>query len=445
MSKIITDEQELNTAVGDLVTEDYALEILGLQSIADFRKFSRSFMKLSKIVKRIENSDNDKSEKGHSHDDRYYTEAEVNNELAKKLNKGAVSLEYDTAKKIEDKIKEIDKKFNDELNKKLDKSTVTSEYDNAAKIESKIKETKKTADGKVSKSGDTMSGGLIVKDSQNPFTALYTRDMLVGGFARGYKVSIDGKSVAEFGVRGDDRVEKYVYIGTSWENARLLLRNNGDSQLKANNLETASKEVVAAINELNNNKLNKGAVSSDYDTAKKIEDKIKGITEKFKNFCPIRVGDILFTSLTTNPATSYLGTTWELLPNDLFIKTGNTPLQQAGSNSIKLSKANLPAEKLQVDSFSLGKGTQEITGDIQGLAHGAITGAGASGAFSQYSSEGVGNAVGGGSLNGFSFKASRTWSGVSTPASPYTENLGEGTPLTINPTHITLKAWKRLS
>ena len=111
MSKIITDEQELNTATGDLITEDYALEILGLQSIADFRKFSRSFMKLSKIVKRIENSDNNKSEKGHLHDDRYYTEAEVNNELAKKLNKGAVSSEYDTAKKIEDKIKGIDEKF----------------------------------------------------------------------------------------------------------------------------------------------------------------------------------------------------------------------------------------------------------------------------------------------------------------------------------------------
>ena len=111
MSKIITNEQELNTAVEDLITEDYALEILGLKNIADFRKFSRSFMKLSKIVKKIENSDNNKSEKGHLHDDRYYTEAEVNNELAKKLNKGTVSSEYDTAKKIEDKIKGIDEKF----------------------------------------------------------------------------------------------------------------------------------------------------------------------------------------------------------------------------------------------------------------------------------------------------------------------------------------------
>ena len=34
MSKIITDEQELNTAVDDLVTDDYALEILIYGSVA---------------------------------------------------------------------------------------------------------------------------------------------------------------------------------------------------------------------------------------------------------------------------------------------------------------------------------------------------------------------------------------------------------------------------
>lgn len=191
----------------------------------------------------------------------------------------------------------------------------------------------------------------------------------------------------------------------------------------------------------NDEKLNKGAVSSEYDTAKKIEDKIKGINEKFKNFCPIRVGDILFTSLTTNPATSYLGTTWELLPDDLFIKTGSTPLQQAGSNSIKLSKANLPVEKLQVDTFSLGRGTQEIIGAIPIEGGQSVTGA-----FYLDGEEHISGSGGGsGSDRKVSFKASRTWSGVSTPASPYTENLGEGTPLTINPTHITLKAWKRLS
>ena len=84
MSKIVTDENQLNTEIDDLITEDYALEILGLKNPADFRKFSRSLMKLSKIVKKIENSN------------------------AEKLNKGNVVEKYDTAEKIGN---EIDKKY----------------------------------------------------------------------------------------------------------------------------------------------------------------------------------------------------------------------------------------------------------------------------------------------------------------------------------------------
>lgn len=66
MSKVITDEQELNTSTEELVTENYALEILGLKNVADFRKFSRSFMKLDEIVKGIEDG---KANKNHKHDD----------------------------------------------------------------------------------------------------------------------------------------------------------------------------------------------------------------------------------------------------------------------------------------------------------------------------------------------------------------------------------------
>ncbi len=84
MSKIVTDENQLNTEIDDLITEDYALEILGLKNPADFRKFSRSLMKLSKIVKKIENSN------------------------AEKLNKGNVAGKYDTAEKMGD---EVDKKY----------------------------------------------------------------------------------------------------------------------------------------------------------------------------------------------------------------------------------------------------------------------------------------------------------------------------------------------
>ena len=151
-----------------------------------------------------------------------------------------------------------------------------------------------------------------------------------------------------------------------------------------------------------------------------------------KNFCPIRVGDILFTSLTTNPATSYLGTTWELLPSDLFVKTGNTPLQRAGSNSIKLSKANLPAEKLQVNSFSLT--TQTHTHPIYG-------GEGSNG-----KNGFVADYLQSRSSTGKKICDAQSGGGTNTgTASPYTANLGSGTPLTINPAHITLKAWKRTS
>ena len=131
MSKIITDEQELNTATGELVTEDYALEILGLQSIADFRKFSRSFMKLSKIVKGIENSNNNK------------------------LDKGAVSLEYDTAKKIEEKIKEAKKAGDD---------------------------AKDITDKKYDKTGGTISGNVVVQGNEIVNGSVSCNSLILNGY-----------------------------------------------------------------------------------------------------------------------------------------------------------------------------------------------------------------------------------------------------------------------
>lgn len=133
----------------------------------------------------------------------------------------------------------------------------------------------------------------------------------------------------------------------------------------------------------------------------------------------------------TNPTSLYLGTTWELLPSDLFIKTGNTPLQQAGSNSIKLSKANLPAEKLKIDSFNLtiNKPKVKIFTDWSGMK------------------SATGYVINDGITRGdYDDKYTQVELNTSTSsASPYTQNLGDGTPITINPTHITLKAWKRLS
>lgn len=216
MSKVITDENQLNTEVDDLITEDYALEVLGLKNPADFRKFSRSFMKLSKIVKGIENG---KSNTNHLHDDRYYTESEINNKLGTKLDKEAVSTEYDTAKKIEDKIKTAQ----GTADNKLDKSG----YNGTAQT------LKNSIDKKVSKAGDIMTGflsfDLIKRDSDQ--ILFKSNDELIAGM--GY--SDFSKGVFISNVRGSNRIWLY---------------DDGGTSIDAKNLKTISKYVVGGINEV---------------------------------------------------------------------------------------------------------------------------------------------------------------------------------------------------
>ena len=75
-----------------------------------------------------------------------------------KLDKGLVSEEYNTAKKIEEKIKEAKKAGTDagtEASKKLDKGNVQSKYDTAEKIGNEI-------DKKFDKTGGTISGAVTV-------------------------------------------------------------------------------------------------------------------------------------------------------------------------------------------------------------------------------------------------------------------------------------------
>ena len=150
---------------------------------------------------------------------------------------------------------------------------------------------------------------------------------------------------------------------------------------------------------------------------------------------------------TSNPAELYAGTTWELLPDNKFIKTGSSPLVQSGSNSIKITKTNLPAEKLQVESHSMTRGSMNITGSFRN--------SGAGNGFELLTGAFHGNSSNGGTMQNGSvypnlykvvnFDASKTWSGSTSSASPYTTAMGSGTPISINPEHITIKAWKRLS
>ena len=162
----------------------------------------------------------------------------------------------------------------------------------------------------------------------------------------------------------------------------------------------------------------------------KIVKKISDETDtKFKNYCPISVGSIDVRYDNKNPAELYLGTTWELISQDKYIKSGNIALQQGGSNSISITKTNLPNITLRVNTFSLT--TQPHTHNVRGR-HGwgdgttYMTMQNAQTAWGTITTE-----SGGGQNTG--------------SASPYTENLGSGTALNIQPEFITLKFWKRLT
>lgn len=177
---------------------------------------------------------------------------------------------------------------------------------------------------------------------------------------------------------------------------------------------------------------------------------IEGISETFKNFCPYTVGDIYITTLSTNPATKYLGTTWQKIEGRFLLGTSGSGVPKAtgGSNSKTIAQANLPAVKIQLDSFSLSRGTMEITGAVKTTTDfGVVRGPGScTGAFAKtgwYGSrpEGKGDT---GSTD-FDFKASRAWTGTTNTAQPQTLNLGSGQALDITPSYYTVHMWLRLT
>ena len=164
------------------------------------------------------------------------------------------------------------------------------------------------------------------------------------------------------------------------------------------------------------------------------------IEEKFKNLCPYSVGDIYITTLSTNPAVRFLGTTWEKIEGRFLLSTSgsNASGQTGGSNTKTISKANLPNVKLQVDSFSLTT-TKHIHG-LRGNAGGNL------GILFQQTNVIAGIQYGGAGSFSTSANVMAEGGGQNTgAAAPYTSSLGSGTPLDIPPAYYTVHIWKRLT
>ena len=204
----------------------------------------------------------------------------------------------------------------------------------------------------------------------------------------------------------------------------------------------STEALVAALMGYYNGELKKKAASSHTHDDRYFTE--SEINEKFKNFCPFKVGDIYLTTNSTNPSSIFLGTTWQKIEGRFLLGTSGTGASKTtgGSNQKTIAQANLPAVKIQLNSFSLSRGSMEITGDFYTSNYIKYAG---SGAF--YTKQTGLGGHGGDSGSGYKigFQASRSWTGTTNTAQPQTVNLGNGQALDITPAYCTVHMWLRLT
>ena len=472
MSKVITDENQLNTEVDDLITEDYALEVLGLKNPADFRKFSRSFMKLSKIVKGIDDSNNNKLDKGGYNG----TAKNLNDELSKKATKTQLGRIIVGDNLTIDNNGKLNGTPPVDITGKFDKGSVPEKYNTAEKIANELdKKASATELGRV-KIGQNLS---ITADGVLNGNPAYTHPtgngyshLPVNG-ATGQFIKYASAGNGQWSqITWNDITEKpstfppsahtqdwstitgkpssftpssHTHTKNQITDFPSSLKNPTSLTIQANGATLGSYDGSAAKT-FNITASNVGASPSNHNhdstysktshshTAGQVGTYTKGeIDTKFKNY-PVPVGGVLTMWNNTNPAELFSGTTWELITAGKYIQSGRTALSTGGSNSVSITKANLPAISIKVNSFSLTTTkhthTFQIRMDADEGGGGPYYGTPGNGHYGSVKTSNPTTEAGGQNTG---------------TASPSTETLGSGTALLIQPEYITLKFWKRLT
>lgn len=119
-----------------------------------------------------------------------------------------------------------------------------------------------------------------------------------------------------------------------------------------------------------------------------------------------------------------------------------------GSNSKTITQANLPNVKLTVNSFSLSRGTMDITGSWNNgvINESSMISSSLNGAFyNSGSPSGRGYGTQWSTSVQIGFQASRTWTGSTNSVAPQTSALGSGSALDITPSYYTCHMWLRLT
>lgn len=159
------------------------------------------------------------------------------------------------------------------------------------------------------------------------------------------------------------------------------------------------------------------------------------------------------TTSSENPASKYLGTTWQKIEGRFLLGTSGSGAskQTGGSNQKTITQANLPNIKLAVNSFSLSKGSMDITGSFESRGRNTRDDNVAyevDGAFScQKTKTGqyFWNSTDNDPVYKYSFQASKAWTGSTNSVSPQTNSLGSGQAFDITPSYYTCHMWLRIS
>lgn len=276
------------------------------------------------------------------------------------------------------KIKTIVGAINELFNNKLEKGNYTG---NAKNLNDEISK----------KASKTVLGRIIVGDN----LIIDETGKLSGNPAVDISGKLDKGNVAE-------KYNTAEKIGIELEKKQ----NSSDSGLKTN-----AKTVVGAINE-------------NY--------------EKFLNFCPFPINSLYISLDNSNPATLWLGTTWEKQEGKFLLGSSSAYAigSIGGSATITLTEANMPRHRHKVDTVSA-----TIPEHVHGTAGTPAASYGTT-AVKQEDFGGGHSSQGHDSYN----RNTKSAGGGSTGAiAPYTSYVGSGTAFNNMPPYLVINIWKRLS
>lgn len=165
------------------------------------------------------------------------------------------------------------------------------------------------------------------------------------------------------------------------------------------------------------------------------------IDEKFKNLCPYAIGEILLTTNSENPATKYLGTTWQKIEGRMLLGTsGSGASKQTGGSMTKtIAQANLPNVKLSVDAHTHTQ-PKHYHGTWGENTNGGTP------PFGYYDDTTNRAGTNGGlDYDNRIFKTTSDGGDITGSSSPKTSALGSGQALDITPSYYTVHMWLRTS